>query len=802
MHERQDEQSGAGLNRRKFLGALGAAAAAGAILQRGGGNARADDTTAYFLDSFGDVVPASSDAMAAGMSRPIVLPGRIPPAADSGRGSCGAPATYVSKSYEQPDILLIMVDQMRAPRWLTSDQQTTVDGSITPNIYNLQQQSYVFPNYFVAATNCTPSRAAILTGLYAQQTCMFITGSAGATSELKLNRGYPTIGTVLSQSFVGYDTAWIGKWHVSDGYPNGTGPTDYGFTNIKYCIPNASSGSNYTTVFPSPNGVVNEGTGGAFLDKTEAQWKYASWSPAFPCKPGHPACPFPPAPATGAGSYYLNDSAIYGGFENWLGAQTKEPWFCAVSFVNPHDITDFPYSCGLAGSSSEFAYPADTTGRIGYLPPPTAGFTCNSGTTPSCAADPFTIPALNSFISEAPAAWNVGSADDPYTQPYLNSSGKPCGKPGVQAFYQNLTNQGCGVIEDKNNNGWYTFLNYYYWLERCVDALVGGVWNAVTAAHDSGQFGRSIMIVFTSDHGEYAGSHNLHSKGGALYDEIMNVPLYVGFYPNALTSAVPRPFTCSSVDLLPFLYSMALGNESWRSTTSGPSCDMVQYLSGRESIRDAMLQDSGVAKQRRLSSIPVANPKSVLNGQTSQPYILHTMDEFGSATEHDYTGGKAGQPSHAIAFRTVDPTVTLASGPATAGNYGGGKLGVYAFWPSSCSTWPIMDDRIQYEFYDYTNGNGGETGNDAFSSPGVWDQTAIDYICAFNSVMCDELYDNSFAGGLRSQVQAAYAVAFQAYNNYANGCGSDCPTCTPPAPGSCASSGIQLPIPSGYTCPG
>jgi arylsulfatase A-like enzyme len=803
MQERQEEQGGTGLNRRKFLGALGAAAAAEAILERGEKNARANDTTVYFQNSFGDVVPASANARAAGVPLPTLRPGQVPPAADSSRGSCGTRATYVSKSYEQPDILLIMVDQMRAPRWLTSSQQTVVDGSITPNIYNLQQKSYVFPNYFVAATNCTPSRAAILTGLYSQQTCMFVTGSLESPEVLNLNTGYPTIGTVLSQSFVGYDTAWIGKWHVSDVGPDGTGPTDYGFTNIKYSIPNAASGSNYATVFPSPNGLQNQGSGGEFLDKTLAQSKYKSASPIFPCETGHTTCPFPPVPDISAGNHQLNDFAIYSGFENWLAAQTKEPWFCAVSFLNPHDISYFPYAYGLAGSSNEFAFPADTVGGAGYIPPPTAGFKCNSGTSPACStADTFTIPALDNFVTGVPAGWNGGSVDDPYTQPYLNSSGKPSGKPGVQAFFQYATNLNCGAVEDRDNNGWYTFLDYYYWMERCVDALVGSVWSSITAAHDSGQFTRPIMIVFTSDHGDHGGSHNLHTKGGALYDEVMNVPLYVGFYPNTLTSAVPLAFTCSSVDLLPFFYSMALGNESWRSTASGPSCDIVQYLSGRESIRDAMLLDSGVAKQRRLSSIPVANPKSVLNGQTSQPYILHTMDEFRAAMEHDSTGATARQPPHAIAFRTVDPTVTVASGPATTGNYGGGKLGVYTFWPASCGSWPVMHDQIQYEFYDYTNGNSGETGNDAFPSPGVWNQTAIDYICAFNGIMCAELYNSSFAGGLQSQVQAAYQSAFQAYSNYASSCDSDCGTCTPPLPGSCGSSGPQLPMPSGYTCPG
>jgi len=102
-----------------------------------------------------------------------------------------------------------------------------------------------------------------------------------------------------------------------------------------------------------------------------------------------------------------------------------------VSFVNPHDISDFPYSYGLAGSSSEFpAFPTESTG-LGYLPPPTAGYNCSSCT------DVFSIPPITigsaNFINSVPGGWNGGSADDPYYQPYL-VSGQPSGKPGLQAF--------------------------------------------------------------------------------------------------------------------------------------------------------------------------------------------------------------------------------------------------------------------------------------------------------------------------------------------------------------------------------
>jgi hypothetical protein len=47
MEEMRDERKETGLNRRRFIGALGAAATAGAILQTTGGGAKGAATTPY-----------------------------------------------------------------------------------------------------------------------------------------------------------------------------------------------------------------------------------------------------------------------------------------------------------------------------------------------------------------------------------------------------------------------------------------------------------------------------------------------------------------------------------------------------------------------------------------------------------------------------------------------------------------------------------------------------------------------------------------------------------------------------------
>ena len=306
-------------------------------------------------------------------------------------------------------------------------------------------------------------------------------------------------------------------------------------------------------------------------------------------------------------------------------------------------------------------------------------------------------------------------------QPYgvQNSSG--WASQDFQAYFEDYTNYWAGTV--LNQNGWFTFLNYYFWMQTCVDYQIGRVLNSLAAS----AFSSNTIIMFTSDHGEYGGSHGLHTKGVALYDESMNVPLYISFpkmrppFSPIVTSRV-RPFVCSSVDIFAFLYTLALGNSWWRNNPADP----YTYLSGREGILDAILSTS--PQQRRLSTFPNSN------GAGFQPYILHTTDELSSAT---IPGTQTAQPSHAIAYRTVDTTVQMAVSGVTF--YGGAKLGMYSYWPCGATT-PDSTKQQQYEFYNYTAGNVGEVGNSALISATQLDSLPAAYLAAYNAAAPNELY--------------------------------------------------------------
>jgi Sulfatase len=289
-------------------------------------------------------------------------------------------------------------------------------------------------------------------------------------------------------------------------------------------------------------------------------------------------------------------------------------------------------------------------------------------------------------------------------------------------------------------NAWFAFLNYYFQMQATVDAQIGRVLTALQGS----SFAGSTHIIFTSDHGDYAGSHNMHSKTGGLYDEIMNVPLYIKS-PGQQQYFI-KANVCSSVDILPFLYTLALGNSTWRSN----SADIVYYLRGRESINDFILSQTP-AQRRTAPNIPNAG------GSGNQPYVLHTCDENYLAY---IPNTQTRAPSHAIAFRTVDYSITP---------YGGGKLGVYSQWYTcgANATQPDTTVPQQFEFYNYSPNEGlavntGESGNQAFDSSGAWVAEANLYNSNFTSVVQNELYNLSLTPN-QSYIPNAQSQALQTY---------------------------------------
>jgi arylsulfatase A-like enzyme len=177
--------------------------------------------------------------------------------------------------YDKPNILVIVVDQLRFPQWFSPNPAGL---GLPPNVQRLSQGAVSFARHYTASNDCSPARSTLLTGLYTHQTGCMITGAS------TLDPGFPTWGTMLREH--GYSTRWLGKWHLTHGDNRWTAFTGeqalerYGFDG---------------GIFPSPDGAPGQG------------WHV--------------------------------DPHITRRFSDWFVREgDSEPWCTTVSFVNPHDI--------------------------------------------------------------------------------------------------------------------------------------------------------------------------------------------------------------------------------------------------------------------------------------------------------------------------------------------------------------------------------------------------------------------------------------------------------------------------------
>ena len=629
------------LSRRAFLSTLGASAAMGAAIR-----------------------PHPVDKIASG-SGPF-------------NGTGGASPWSPCPTLNNPNILHIMVDQMRAPAWLSSSQLSTIDSMLLPNISGrIQDRAYNFLQYFIAATACTPARSALLTGLYTPQTGLYF--GDNSNSAPYLNPEFPTWAAAIALLNPAYQGNfwWFGKWHLSTS--TAANPLlPYGFRTRTY----PSGGVNV-----SPNGLANEGSSGGTVTLPQG------------AAPG----------TTLVGEVWASDAMIAGDFIAWLAAQqtSSGPWCSTVSLVNPHDIAWAP-----AWLANPFN-PPNLSSVLGYFLPP--------------AGTPYQL--------------YPDSGASLYYPPNYESLAQIPHKPPAQIAFQASLNSSFGTVSD-----WGLFLNQYFWLQNMVDQQVGLILNALA----SSPFANNTIIIFQSDHGEYGGSHGLHDKGGAAYDESIHVPLSIQF--PGQTSSIAMNQMCSTVDFFGLMCDLATGgNGRWR----------LAYpdLAKRQSLWSFLTRNNS---ETRLAPAPLG-----------LPYILHTFDEV---TSTEYASVPTYDKTHVLGIRTKnDP----ANGVA------GAKLVYYSEWPN-CSYAPDPASTPDMEFYDYNPqaaNNTSEMNNDYYSNNALTQQSLQQLTQALGNIgatptgiaaneLMAPLVGKASDGTLLSQSRKA---SLQSYENFTSDAGT-CPT--------------------------
>jgi len=473
------------------------------------------------------------------------------------------PDTAVAQTPDRPNILVILVDEMRDWQWFP--EQEALDEAF-PNLARLQRHAVRFGRHYTAANMCTPARGALLTGLYSHQTGLVLT-QGGNVDDLRgpgligpeatpeatpvdtgeppypaLDPRFPTWGTMLREQ--GYETWWWGKWHLDDASCD---MEQFGF----------SGGT-----CPSPNG----GPGGGMAE----------------------------------------DPNIAGQAVAWLEAHAdRGPWCTTVSFVNPHDIQ---------------WYPRWTRDLPGQNDPP-------------------------SVFSDLPPNFETAEELARQHKPRLQ-----------QAALMGLT-QVFGAMPHRGpdfERHWLQMLDLYHQLHGYLDREIGRLLDALEARPE---VAANTIIVFTSDHGEYCGSHGLRGKGAGAYEEGIRVPLWITD-PTGRFAAQPervRSQLTSSVDIAPMLLTLACGNDAWRQQPD------YAHLARRHDLT-SLLQDTAAP---------------------GRAYAVHTTDEDGYEYGPVLFPFLQDAPFHVVALVTDDA-----------------KIGLYTDWADDSDE--ILADGQEFEFYDYT----------------------------------------------------------------------------------------------------
>lgn len=559
----------------------------------------------------------------------------------------------------QPHLILVTVDQLRYPVHFPAGVDTPDQfiERFMPNLYrHIWRDGVKFDNHQIAAAACTPSRGVMLSGLYAQQTWALttITGSGPGGSEPPgLASDFPTYGRLLREA--GYQTPYFGKFHVTEDYPLGSAGCTMGKQD--YLEPWGFQ----SFVCPDVGGSQGQGEGGD---------------------------------GTIQGDEDVADLAI-----GYLGALTADsPPICAtVSFINPHD---YEYFWG------------------GTEPDTYTDLFADAGATPLVAYDPTILqesnPAPQGFPA-VPSNWeHIGTlaANKPRSQVMFNEAN--------QAIFSAVSFEPSTTFEIQDSpiaagavkkgvapfSYWQRGQDAYVSIVSAVDEQIGRALDAIPA-----EVLAKSVIVFTSDHGDYVGSHGfLQNKVGTGYAEALRVPLVVRDHTGrfATEPATVRSGLTSSVDLLRLMVD--LGNNGSSAWIQG---DLATLYESRHRILDMVASATAPGRD----------------------YACFTTDEFV-------------QP---ILNFNASPTHIMALLKAHT------KLVAYSFWRPASTDLSTVDRGV--EFYDYTTAGGRAETDNRSDDPRVPGQL---------TELFDDLLQNEIRKPLPPSLVAVQAQQEQAWIDYAD----------------------------------
>lgn len=238
-------------------------------------------------------------------------------------------------SNNRPNFLILLTDQeryhMHWPKGFVKEHMSSWE--------RLRKNGLTFNNAYCPASQCSPSRACLLTGQYSNINKVPALNFPGGLPEREI---LPNIGSWLKEK-AGYEVVWKGKWHLSypvgfeGGPPDGEVWTEKDITAME---------NNYGLSMWNPpeagNNVTNSAKGRATMGGGSANndGRFVMGN----------------APGNTEQTQGIGESAVdFIKRTAAIPAEKRKPFCLFVSLVNPHDIAYFPNGWDQGGyNDSDF----------------------------------------------------------------------------------------------------------------------------------------------------------------------------------------------------------------------------------------------------------------------------------------------------------------------------------------------------------------------------------------------------------------------------------------------------------------
>ncbi len=401
---------------------------------------------------------------------------------------------------------------MKRPNFLfimTDTQATNMVGCYsgkplnTQNIDSLAAEGIRFNSAYTCSPVCTPARAGLFTGIYANQ-------SGPWTNNVAPGKNISTMGRYFKDA--GYHTCYIGKWHLDGHDYFGTGE-----------CPPARAGL-FTGIYANQSGPwTNNVAPGKNISTMGRYFKDAGYHTCYIGKwhlDGHDYFGTGECPPEWDADYWFDGA-------NYLSELTEKEislWRNGLNSVEDlqanHIDETFTWAHRISNRAVDFLQqPARTEEPflmvVSYDEP----------------HHPFTCP-VEYLEKYADFYYQLGekAQDDLANKPehhrlWAQAMPSPVGDDGL--YHHPL----------------------YFACNDFVDDQIGRVINALTPEQRE-----NTWVIYTSDHGEMMGAHKLISKGAAMYDDITRIPLIIRS-PQGERRQVNTPV--SHIDLLPTMMALA-----------------------------------------------------------------------------------------------------------------------------------------------------------------------------------------------------------------------------------------------------